>query len=598
VVAVRTPSFQTVDVSLAGPIAVLLLLLAVPVAAPVFEPVSVGAVPRTVEPAAGAHRTASAIPASHSRPSIRDERAPSASPRVSTLGPSERPTGWAADGLTVSIVQAPSAVDVGVEVTLTGAALGGQSPYTPEWSLGVGTLESGWSIQWTAPSVSRTVVAMFEVRDRTGATAIATTNIHVVPGPFLELSDPDGLGDVGLPMLFAVNVSGGVGPYSVHWSDVNGSSTGSSIVPADGVYNGAVVPSVAGPVWVTGSVVDAWNRSYSGTAPIGRAAAPPSLTPESVPFAEVGYPTPVTLGVADGTPPFTWSMPAVAGVSAVSSSGGTLDADGTVAFTVTFDRGGNYSLPIQVVDNAGAVDATNVTVAVAGGLNLTVALGSPTVSTGQSIDVVATVSGGLPPYAYRLSLSDNEEASGNVSLAGPVHWTATPAASGYLTLRGSVTDSTGRVANVTVTVYVAPASPDGSLSGPSTGGAGTLTVVGAVVGAVVALAGGFVVRRWWRWPLRRSTAAAPGRAERAVVRELLAEADDGIDRATLELLAEERQVSSTAVSAALDSWQRVGRVRLEEADDGREVVRWVAPTRPGASVVVPPSDAPPREEQP
>jgi hypothetical protein len=47
------------------------------------------------------------------------------------------------------------------------------------------------------------------------------------------------------------------------------------------------------------------------------------------------------------------------------------------------------------------------------------------------------------------------------------------------------------------------------------------------------------------------------------------------------LLAEERHLSADDVTTALAAWQRAGRVRLEEADDGREVVRWVAPSPAG-----------------
>jgi hypothetical protein len=592
---VRTPSFQTVDVSLTGPIVALLVLLALPVATPALGSVPVAAVPN---PGAGPAHPALAAPPHALRWTNRPD--PNSAPMPAAPSPSAptRSVAQGADGLTVAIVRAPSRIDVGAEAALTGQALGGDPPYTPEWSLELGTLESGWTVQWTAPSVSRSVLALFEVRDRAGVVATATTTIDVVPGPFLELSGPDGLGDVGLPLLFAVNVSGGVGPFSVHWTGVNGSSNGSSTVPSDGVYTGAVVPSTAGPVWVVGSVVDAWNRSYSGSAPVGRATALPSLTPASVPFAEVGYPTPITVGVADGTPPLMWSTPAVGGVSAESSAGGTLAADGAIAFTVTFDHAGNYSLPVRIVDAAGAVDATNVTVTVAGGLNLTVALGSTSVIAGQSVDVVASIAGGLPPYAYRFVLSDNEEASGNVSISGPVRWTATPATAGYLSLHGTVTDGTGRTANVTLTVFVAPSAPGSPVVGAADAGGGTVTVVGALAGVAFGLLGGFVVRRWWRWPLRRSVASAPGQAERSVVRELLAEADDGIDRATLELLAEERHVSATAVAAALSSWQRAGRVRVEEADDGREMVRWVAPPGAGVAGAAPPSGASVTEGEP
>ncbi|MCI4367638.1 MAG: hypothetical protein L3K08_07795, partial [Thermoplasmata archaeon] len=594
----RTPSFQTVDIPLAGPVAVLLVLLALPLALPSSLPV--GAV---AGPAISGHSDSLAPGGAHregASPALTTRTVVSAHPR----GPS--PDGSlprsasqeASDGLTVSIVSMPSTVDTGVTVTLVGQALGGEPPYTPEWSLRLGSVTSGWSVPWTSPNSPQTVNVIFEVQDRSNWVVTALGTIHVVASPFLELSGPVGLGDVGLPFLFHANVTGGVGPFALRWSLVNGSSNGSSTVPADGTYTGAVVPEGPGPMWVVGSVVDSWNRSFAATSPLGRATAPPSLIPASVPYAEVGYRTPISVGVADGTPPFVWSAAAVAGVSSESPADGTLASDGAIDLAVTFDHGGNYSLPLRLEDGSGAVVETNVTVAVAGGLNLSVVLASSTAVAGQPVGIVATISGGLPPYSYRIALSDNEQSAGNVSLPGPVRWDATPASAGYLTLRASVTDGTGRAANVTVTLYVATAAA-GNLLGPAaTGGSDALAFAGLGVGAGAALVGAFVVRRWWRWPKRAPPADPAERAGRTVIRELLAEADEGIDRATLDLLAEERHLTPNDVAGALASWQRAGRVRVEEAEDGREVVRWVAtsPERPATSAS--PNDSATVEEEP
>jgi hypothetical protein len=485
--------------------------------------------------------------------------------------------------MTVSILGAPAAIDAGVRVTLTGQAFGGQPPYSPVWSLATGSILTGWSVDWTSPSTSQTVLALFEVQDRTGWVASTTTSIRVVPDPFVELAAPHALGDIGLPFLFNVTVTGGVGPFALDWSVVNGTSTGSTVLPYDGTYVGAVVPSSPGPVWIVGSIVDHWNRSFSGSTPVGRATAPPSLAPETVPFAEVGYPTLVSVAVAEGAPPFVWSAPAVAGVSMELPPDGTLPGDGPLTFRVTFDHTGNYSLPVRVEDASGAVRETNVSVVVTGGLNLSVALGSPTTVVAETVSVVATISGGLPPYFYRFSLSDNEQTSGNASFAGPVRWSATPVSVGYLTLRGTVVDGTGRVANVTLTLYITGSPGAAVPSSNGGGGAGPLAIGAAAAGAVLALVAGFVVRRWWRWPKRAGRTETAGRSERAVVRELLADAEEGIDRATLELLAEERRLSPADVSTALAAWQRVGRVRIEEADDGREVVRWVPASPTGTA---------------
>jgi hypothetical protein len=244
---------------------------------------------------------------------------------------------------------------------------------------------------------------------------------------------------------------------------------------------------------------------------------------------------------------------------------------------------------VSVVDRSGVEVVANVSVGVASGLNLSLSLGSPEPSAGAGVTVRAAIAGGLPPYSYRLALSDGETSDGNASSAGDVAWTVEPVAAGYVTLRGSVTDAAGRSSNVSFTFYVAaggPAAPALPGGGPSPSSAWALG--GALAGAALTIVGGFVVRRWVRWPRR----AAPPPAEsagRTVVRELLAGAEDGIDRSTLELLAEERRVTSDELASGLDSWRRAGRVRIEDDGTGREVVRWVT----SAPRPEPASDSPP-----
>jgi hypothetical protein len=586
-----------VDAWLVGPVAVLLLLTALPLsgsgtAGPLPGSSGRGVQGSTASSGAGSSRETNLARSNPAPDRSADPAVPDPNRSVSaTSAVPFAPVGSgsaAPDGLTAHINSAPQTVDVGVTVTLTGSATGGLGTEVPYWSLSFGTLTAGWSVRWTAPDASRSVAVLFDVRDGSGESASASATIAVVAPPFLELASPGGLGDVGVPFVFDANLTGGAGPYTLDWSVSGGDSNGSAVVPSDGTYSLAVVPVVPGPVWVLGSVVDTWNRSFDGLTPVGRAMAPPVLAPASVPFAEVGYRTAISVGVADGTPPFAWSIPPVAGVSAESPSGGTLGSDGTVAIAVTFDQPGTVELPVSVVDGSGLSASTNVTVDVEPGLNLTVALGSGAPVAGSGVPVHTTISGGLPPYQYVLTLSDGESTRGNASSTGAVTWTAEPVAAGYLTLRGSVTDSTGRTANVSFTVYVAGAAPpDPALASEPTLGEGGV-LVGAVAGALLALIGGVAVRRWVRWPWRRRDPPAPGTAGRSVVRELLAGAEDGIDRSTLELLAEERHLTSDEVAQGIAAWQKAGRVRLDDDGDGREVVRWVAsapatPTGPNAT---------------
>ncbi|MCI4326591.1 MAG: cadherin-like domain-containing protein [Thermoplasmata archaeon] len=591
------------DAWLVGPVAVLLLLTALPLSGPGGTAPLVGHDDRTVRGAPGRPRAGSEPSTGTARATASEFRSgasavPGAARNASTPRPARTVSGSVApDGLAAHIESAPQTVDVGVTVTLSGSATGGLGTETPFWILSFGTVTDGWSVHWTAPDAARTVAVLFEVHDENGETASATANIDVVAPPFLELGSSGGLGDVGVPFVFDANLTGGAGPFTLHWLLSGGESNGSAIVPSDGTYALAVVPVAPGPVWVLGSVIDSWNRSFDGLTPVGRAMAPPVLAPASVPFAEVGYRTAVSVEVADGTPPFAWSIPPVADVSAESPSEGTLASDGTLALAVTFDQPGTVELPVTVVDGSGLSASANVTVDVAPGLNLTVALGTSAPLAGAGVPVHATISGGLPPYRYALSLSDGESTAGNVSSTGVVPWTAEPVAAGYLTLRGSVTDSTGRAANVTFTLYVAGAgvAPSGPAlpTAPSIG-AGWL-LGGAIAGALLALFGGFVVRRWVRWPWPRRDPPAAGTAGRSVVRELLAGADDGIDRSTLELLAEERHVSTEEVARGIAAWQKAGRVRLEDDGDGREVVRWVASPTPAVGPAATPGPSLPED---
>ncbi|MCI4362243.1 MAG: hypothetical protein L3J77_03530 [Thermoplasmata archaeon] len=584
----RTLSSRTVDVSLAAIVVALLTLSG----ALAIEPWPLGLTTHRGPPAPNtsldpSQSTARQAPARSSvGVAAQTATASSVDAMPSTNGVAA--TAHSSDGLTVAIDQPPVEIDERANVTLTGIALGGVPPYDAFWSMATGEITPGWSIPWTAPAQPTQVHALFEVRDHEGSVALVQAAISVVATPFLELSGLGAVGDVGVPFLFSVNVSGGVGPFDVRCSVVDGASNETTAAPSDGTFTAAVVPESPGPVWVVGTVTDADGRSFSAVTPVGRATPPPVLSAANVPFAEVGYLTPLAVAVAEGTPPFSWSVAVVPGVSAISPATGTLGSDGAIPLSATFDRAGLFAIPVALVDASGVSVATNLSVNVSAGLNLTIAPGASPSVAGAPLPLRATISGGLPPYQYRIVLSDNELSEGNASQVGPIDWTATPVVAGYLGVHASVRDSTGRVANVTFTIYVAPAGAASAGIAPSSA-AGTLAALATAGGSIAALAGTFVIRRWWR---RRSTAtprSPPDGPGRTVVRELLAESEDGLDRSTLELLAEERHLSGPELSAAIAAWQRSGRVRVDDDGDGRQVVRWVPPTAPDPDVAATPA---------
>lgn len=86
--------------------------------------------------------------------------------------------------------------------------------------------------------------------------------------------------------------------------------------------------------------------------------------------------------------------------------------------------------------------------------------------------------------------------------------------------------------------------------------------------------GSRVARNWWGWLLpRRTPSPAPRPDPVPIVRSIIA-ACDGVDRSTVELLAEERGVDAASVSRTLERMRRDGSLRYERGTDGEEVLAW------------------------
>ncbi len=248
---------------------------------------------------------------------------------------------------TVTVGPAASGeADVGVAVPLEATMSGGEPPYSALWSFGDGGSASGLEVNHTFATVGPTTVTL-TASDAGGSSISLTRVVTVVPPPSVVLST-DAVGpatDVNLSVAFQATVTGGTTPGSGSWSFGDGTpSTGGLAaqhaflrpglysvtfhwVDASGVRTGAALSLLVHP-------------ALAGHFAAHRAAG------ASTAFSFVA-------NLSGGTPPYTvsWSF----------GDGSSASGD---AVQHAYARPGSYTANASVVDAAGAVLVSSVTVTI------------------------------------------------------------------------------------------------------------------------------------------------------------------------------------------------------------------------------------------
>ena len=130
--------------------------------------------------------------------------------------------------LTASFTYSPSSPVTGQQVTFTGSANGGTTPYTFSWTFGDGSSGTGSTVAHTYASAG-TFTIVLTVRDSglpqqtvTSQQSVTVTNPPLSASFTVSPSSPD----AGQTASFTGSASGGVSPYSYSWSFGDG-GTGS-----------------------------------------------------------------------------------------------------------------------------------------------------------------------------------------------------------------------------------------------------------------------------------------------------------------------------------------------------------------------------------
>ena len=262
--------------------------------------------------------------------------------------------------------------------------------------------------------------------------------------------------------------TGGVQPYT--WL-VSGLPPGVGSTPSTGVILG--VPLQGGTFSIAVTLKDAVGASVSGQFSLVIARPPVTITTGGLPNGTVGVPYVGVVGATGGTSPYNFTL----GGGALPD-GLSLKSDGSVVGTP--QTPGTFSFSVNVTDASGASTGRGFTITIAPAP--LVVTGGPPASGGTSgvpLTVTFSGSGGVPPYkcAAAGTLPPGTTFA-NCTLTG------TPTTPGTYTFTVTVTDSTGVIANKSVTITVAP--PGLSLTGTVGNGqvgvayGGQLTGIGGV----------------------------------------------------------------------------------------------------------------------
>lgn len=469
--------------------------------------------------------------------------------------------------LPVSITSSTDPADAGVPFVLTANVPGPVGGYFYNWtdSRGGSNAAPTWTLDLgTSGNLTVTLVVLDPAGDR----GTATSSISVVAAPTVTVSSPLTQVEVDIPIPFTIDVTGGVPPLTASWVSSDGGSNGSLGGPTDGNYSAEVEFTSPGPAWVLVRVIDVLGAS-SSTAELLTEVVPGGSvgldTRESV--AEVGWPTQALVDVENGAPPFRWSLSSSVPLAGGPNPFGVFPSDGLYGWNLTFASVGTANLSLTLVDALGAVTLAALALMVEPALSVNVTL--PDERSAAPFEIDADVSGGVPPYAYQIELSDGQEANGTLVAPGMIAAAFDGPPSGNYSLEVRVTDQLGQSWGSTQDLRFAgnpsPASPPTEI-GVSNEGA-TIALIG-----VTLIAGLYLYRRFGR-PVPPVPSREP--LALAAVRRLMKQSQV-IDHDTLVLLGEEGGESAEAVETALRALIRAGEVTTEPGPTNDEVLRWRA----------------------
>ena len=475
-------------------------------------------------------------------------------------------------GFAIGLVPSDPTVDVGVPVRIVIVTYGIYQ--TLVLSVDCGNGADG------IPSQDGSVVSflcVYEVPGPENVTALAilegstpwanvTANLTetVVADPTLAVGSGATAAEVGVPFSPAVEIAGGVPPYSLDWRIEGTDANETATADFDGALPIAITPAEVGDLTVEVGATDAIGTVVPPVAlvvPVAAAllvtAAAAGAVTNGTPILEVGA------GVSGGVPPYDWAVEA-AGENA-SIVGGTLDGPGALAWNGSGGGEGAHSAGLIVIDAVGAFEVDNLSATPIAPLTVGPVL---LAATDGNWTLSVPIAGGIPPYRLWANASDGFVWNASNLTPGVVELSAPLPAARTLSVALLVDDALG--VSVTANGSLALPAPAAASGGSALGA----SALGAIAGAAGVLgAAAAVVRRHRR---RARVPPGPPVDPVAVLRRLI-EPADGADRGTVELLAAEEGIAPDDVRRTLDRLIAERQVRAGRGADGEEILAWEDP---------------------
>ncbi|PYT24856.1 MAG: hypothetical protein DMG58_25350 [Acidobacteria bacterium] len=251
-----------------------------------------------------------------------------------------------ASGLAISTPPLLPGASVGVAYSQTLTAVGGTSPY--QWLVNGGSPPTSMALNLTTgvlsgtPATSGTFMFTVLVTDNAGSRATQQFTLIVASGLAIITGADLPSATIQHAYSLTLNAAGGKPPYT--WASTAGSVPPGLKFGSDGSITGT--PITAGTYHFTVQVTDQTSASVKQEVTLIVAATLTITTPQTLPRGTVGTPYSQTFAASGGQTPYTWSI-----------SGGTLPAGVTLSASTgvlagTPTSGGNFSVNVQVVDNA------------------------------------------------------------------------------------------------------------------------------------------------------------------------------------------------------------------------------------------------------
>jgi hypothetical protein len=412
----------------------------------------------------------------------------------------------------------------------------------------------------------------------------------VAPPLGLNVSPPGVMGEVGLPTVFPVRLSGGVPPFILSWRLVGNSTARQELVFADGFVLLPVWPSEPGTYGLTVTVQDALGALVA----VGTVALPvdPPLNVSASAGRTLGsYGAVVQVAgtVSQGTAPYLWWVLPGETATNESAPNGTLGSVASFSWNGTLAREGNSTVTIVVVDGEGAVGWDTIVVSLVPELRASARASASLTATGPAFLLNLSIDGGLPPFDLEVNSSAAEEwnrsfsADGTYSVAFPTN------DSGPVSLGMTLRDRLGVDWVGVLSVVVRSSTPPPNASSPppppvrpspnaTSDDYPSSAVSNVLVLLLIVVAGALAFAFWWRRWHRTNGEPVPSAEPIPVLRRIL-EPAEGADRATVELMAEEAGIPLDVVRATIDRLVSEGSIRSESGPEGEEVLAWSDPDR-------------------